>query len=57
MKAHSSDVNVISWNINYPNLVASGSDDCSFKVWDLRYVDKNTPLTDIVWHTAPITSL
>lgn len=57
LKAHSSDVNVIHWNQYYPNLLASGSDDHSFKVWDLRYVKKNTPLTDIMWHAGAITSL
>lgn len=56
-KAHSSDVNVISWNSYKSNLLASGGDDGAFKVWDLRYIQKNTPLTDIVWHGKPITSI
>lgn len=32
LEAHSEDVNVISWNRTVSNLLASGSDDGSFKV-------------------------
>jgi len=56
-KAHDSDVNVIHWNSYSSNLLSSGGDDGAFKVWDLRYVSKNTPLTDIMWHTKAITSI
>lgn len=30
------DINVIAWNEKIPYLLASGSDDGSFKIWDLR---------------------
>ena len=58
--AHDSDVNVISWNTEWPYLIASGWDDGSFKVWDLRKLQKDLnakPITNIKWHSAPITSI
>lgn len=36
IKAHEKDVNVCDWSRAAPNLIVSGSDDCSVKVWDLR---------------------
>lgn len=38
IKAHEKDVNVCDWNKISPNLIATGSDDCSAKVWDLRKI-------------------
>ena len=54
--AHSSDVNVISWNTIRNHLFASGGDDNTFKVWDLRYLT-DPPITEIKWHTGPINSI
>jgi len=64
-KAHSSDVNVISFNphnigkkdVKVKNvLLASGGDDGAVKVWDIRR--PNNPLIDnIEWHKGPITSI
>jgi len=45
IQAHNSDVNVLSWNRKSPNLIATGADDGSFKVWDKRYLD--TSITEI----------
>lgn len=67
-KVHASgaDVNVISWNGLVGNLLASGGDDGSFSVWDLRnfktpdpsiapkplarFQSHRTPITSLEWH-------
>lgn len=54
--AHECDVNVISWNSRSANLLATGGDEGAFKVWDLRF-PKDLPITNILWHTEPITSI
>ena len=56
INAHECDVNVISWNSRANTLLASGADDGSFKVWDLRYVGKEA-ITNIMWHRDQITSI
>jgi len=56
INAHECDVNVISWNKKAANLLASGADDGSFKVWDMRF-PKDEAITNILWHTEPITSI
>lgn len=47
---------MISWSKSNPRLLASGGDDCYFKVWDLRYI-KNGALNEILWHSEQITSI
>jgi ribosome assembly protein RRB1 len=39
-----------------PKLIASGAEDGSFKVFDLRY-PKEEPITYIHWHEDQITSI
>jgi ribosome assembly protein RRB1 len=64
-KIHKSgaDVNVISWNRLVSNLLASGGDDGSFCVWDLRNFQTQgqsqtpKPLARFHCHRTPITSL
>lgn len=50
LKAHDEDVNVISWNRNVTYLMASGSDDGSFKIWDLRAFGSGEPVAQFRWH-------
>ncbi|CAN0345439.1 unnamed protein product, partial [Ectocarpus sp. 12 AP-2014] len=57
LKAHEEDVNVITWNRNVTYLLASGSDDGSFKIWDLRAFGSGEPVAQFRWHKAPITSI
>lgn len=54
--AHSSDVNVISWNRNEP-FIASGGDDGVLHIWDLRQFQTKTPIATFKHHTKPITTL
>uniref|UniRef100_A0A8D3E4U4 Glutamate-rich WD repeat-containing protein 1 n=1 Tax=Scophthalmus maximus TaxID=52904 RepID=A0A8D3E4U4_SCOMX len=55
-EAHSSDINVISWNGSEPFLL-SGGDDGLLKVWDLRQFKGGRPVANFKQHSAPITSV
>ncbi|CAF2644742.1 unnamed protein product [Rotaria sp. Silwood2] len=54
--AHTSDVNVISWNKHEPFII-SGGDDGYIKVWDLRQLSKQTPVASFKHHRSSITSV
>lgn len=54
IKAHDKDVNVCDWSRSTPNLIVTGSDDCSVKVWDLRKQKekgRSEELINFNWHT------
>lgn len=55
-EAHSSDINVISWNKSEPFLL-SGGDDGLLKVWDLRQFKTGRPVANFKQHCGPITSV
>lgn len=46
---------MISWNRVNANLIASGADDGTIKIWDKRY-PKNA-LSELFFHEEPITSI
>jgi len=55
---HAADVNVLSWNALVSNLLATGGDDGTLAVWDLRHFSKTPePLARFTPHTTPITSV
>ncbi|KAA0703105.1 Glutamate-rich WD repeat-containing protein 1 [Triplophysa tibetana] len=55
-EAHSSDINVISWNPTEPFLL-SGGDDGLLKVWDLRQFQSGRPVASFKQHSGPVTSV
>jgi len=54
--AHTSDVNVISWNKKEPFIV-SGGDDGYLHIWDLRKFKTGSAVATFKHHTAPITTV
>lgn len=62
VKASSTDVNVISWNEKIGYLLASGDDNGTWGVWDLRQFSPNTaentsPVAQYDFHKGAITSI
>ena len=60
IKAHETDVNVCDWNKIATHLIATGSDDGTVKIWDLRRQKqgkRNEELLAFNWHSEPITSI
>ncbi|GKY97180.1 hypothetical protein MPSEU_000676400 [Mayamaea pseudoterrestris] len=57
--ANGADVNVLSWNRLVSNLLATGGDDGTLSVWDLRHFSKESPdpLARFTVHKTPITSV
>ncbi|XP_006663183.1 glutamate-rich WD repeat-containing protein 1 [Oryza brachyantha] len=57
VKAHNSDVNVISWNRLASCMIASGCDDGSFSIRDLRLIKDDSLVAHFEYHKQPITSV
>ncbi|KAI8020873.1 Glutamate-rich WD repeat-containing protein 1 [Camellia lanceoleosa] len=58
IKAHNADVNVISWNRLASCMLASGSDDGTFSIRDLRLLkDGDSVVAHLEYHKQPITSI
>lgn len=60
VNAHEADVNVISWNCSTTYMMASGGDDGSLKVWDLRQLSSGeapAPVASFSYHRGAITSV
>jgi ribosome assembly protein RRB1 len=54
--AHKGDTNVLSWNPIVGQLLLTGGDDGSFKVWDVRATSRGA-LANFKWHRGPVTSV
>ncbi|KAD5317411.1 hypothetical protein R6Q59_032750 [Mikania micrantha] len=58
IKAHETDVNVISWNRLASCMLASGSDDGTFSIRDLRMLKEgDSVVAHFQYHKHPITSI
>ncbi|KVI12186.1 Histone-binding protein RBBP4 [Cynara cardunculus var. scolymus] len=58
IKAHNTDVNVISWNRLASCMLASGSDDGTFSIRDLRMLKEgDSVVAHFEYHKHPITSI
>jgi len=55
--AHESDVNAIAWNKKVAYLLASGSDDKTLKIWDLRNFKTGQSVAHFNYHRDQICSL
>ncbi|KAL5998912.1 hypothetical protein ACLOJK_009860 [Asimina triloba] len=57
IKAHNADVNVLSWNRLASCMIASGSDDGTFSIRDLRLIQGDSLVAHFEYHKHPITSI
>lgn len=55
--AHDSDVNVISWNRLTSYMLASGADDGTLRIWDLRNFAAGQYVANFAYHKGYVTSV
>lgn len=56
-QAHDTDVNVISWNKLVAYMMASGADDGTLRIWDLRSFSQGSHVSHFAFHKGPVTSV
>ena len=64
VKAHATDVNVMSWNKKVNYMLATGADDGALRIWDLRSFGAAAAsnesakfVANFTFHRAPVTSI
>ena len=59
VKTHDADVNVMSWNALANCMVATGADDCTLRIWDLRNFNESNPqfVANFTFHRDAVTSV
>jgi len=59
VKTHDCDVNVMSWNRLANSMVATGADDGSLRIWDLRNFNESNPqfVANFTFHRDAVTSV
>lgn len=55
--AHEADVNVVSWNRSTSYMLASGGDDGTLRIWDLRNFTSSEFVAHFKHHRAAVTSV
>ncbi|NWU89874.1 GRWD1 protein, partial [Upupa epops] len=55
--AHEGDINALGWGPCDPQVLLSGGDDGTLRLWDLRRFQSGSPVATFKMHKGPVTSL